>query len=69
MTAQAVKISRIAERLKEDIPLKHTHERLDRHLRKFKHQETIHEDAVKIAAKKCRKDTLLLIDGGDIAKP
>jgi len=71
MTAQSVKLTDIGRALKEDISLKHTEERLRRNLSDFdkKDIECASENYMRTVLKKCRPDTLLLVDGGDMTKP
>ncbi|MDR1928295.1 MAG: hypothetical protein LBQ33_06635 [Oscillospiraceae bacterium] len=69
MTAQDVKLTKIAAALKEEISLKHTEERLRRKAATFAGQSKIEPLYMAKVLKSCRPDTLLLVDGGDIAKP
>jgi hypothetical protein len=69
ISAQDVKLTKIGAALGEEIPLKHTEERLRRKLRDFDKCAEIQEIYMKKVLKKCRKDTLLIVDGGDISKP
>jgi len=69
MVSQDVKLTKIAESLKEESKLKYTEERLRRNINDFEQGEVIADNYMKQVVKKCRKDTLLLIDDGDIAKP
>ena len=69
MTAQDVKLTKIGAALKEDIDLKCTEERLRRNLAAFDKTTEIQDNYMTKVLKKCRQDTLLLIDGGDISKP
>ena len=69
MTAQDVKLTKIGAALGEECPLKSTVERLYRNLNAFDSQNSLEQEYMKKVAKKCRKDTLLLVDGGDITKP
>ena len=69
MVSQDVKLTKIAGSLNEEQKLKHTEERLRRNVNTFDDTEIIADNYMKKVVKKCRKDTVLIIDDGDIAKP
>ena len=69
MVAQDCKLSKIAEALNEPLDLKCTHVRLQRNLRDFDKQDVIADNYMNKVVKKCRKDSVLIIDEGDIIKP
>ena len=69
MVAQDVKLTNVGVALKEDIDLKCTEERLRRNVSDFNQAEQIADNYMKRVVRKCRKDTLLLVGGGDISKP
>ena len=69
MTAQDVKLTKIGAALGEECPLKSTVERLYRNLNVLDSQESMTRNYMGKVMKKCRADTLLLVDGGDISKP
>jgi hypothetical protein len=69
MTAQDVELTKIGAALGEEIPLKGTVERLYRQLRALDGQEKMTEIYMQKVLRKCREDTLLLFDRGDVAKP
>ena len=71
MVSQDVKLTEIGRALKEGIELKHTEERLRRNANTFGDEETgtVSGNYMKKFKAKCRKDTLLIVDGGDISKP
>ena len=69
MVSQDCKLSKIAEGLKEPMELKYTHIRLQRNLRDFEKQDIVADNYMKRVVKKCRKDTVLIVDAGDITKP
>ncbi len=69
LSAQSCRISDIARKLNEKSSLKKTIERLSRNLCQFDDYEALHHNYVeKIKSAICDK-TLLIVDGGDIAKP
>jgi len=69
MVAQDVKLTNVGVALKEDIDLKCTEERLRRNVNNFDEIDIVADNYMEKVVKKCRKDTLLIIDGGDISKP
>jgi hypothetical protein len=69
MTAQDVKLTKIGAALGEERKLKYTVERLYRNLNGLESQESMTRNYMEKVTTKCRRDTLLLVDGGDIAKP
>ena len=71
MVSQDVKLTEIGKALKEDMELKYTEERLRRNTNTLSDEETkiASDNYMKKVMSKCRKDTLLLVDGGDISKP
>jgi hypothetical protein len=71
MVSQDVKLTKIGAALKEECKLKYTEERLRRNVSDLSESEAeiIAHNYMKKAVKKCRKDTLLLVDDGDISKP
>jgi hypothetical protein len=69
MIAQDVKLTNVGVALKEDIDLKCTEERLRRNVNEFAYAEQIADNYMGRVVRKCRKNTLLLVDDGDISKP
>jgi len=71
MVSQDVKLSKIGEALKEGIELKHTEERLRRNVNNFNTEEIeiVSNNYMKKVKAKCKKDTLIIVDGGDLTKP
>ena len=69
MVSQDVKLTKIGAALKEESKLKYTEERLRRNANDFNNGDIMADNYVKKVVKKTRKDTLLLVDGGDISKP
>jgi len=69
LKAQNCKISEIARSLNEKILLKKTIERLCLGLKNFCMVEKVTENFLEIAQKHIKEDSLLIIDGGDLAKP
>ena len=69
MVNQDVKLTEIGRGLNEECKLKYTEERLRRNVNDFDENEAVADNYMQRVIKKCRKDTLLLIDGGDITKP
>ena len=68
MTSQDVKLTKIGAALGEECPLKSTVERLYRNLNALETQPMA-DNYLKRVLRRCRKDTVLIVDGGDIAKP
>jgi hypothetical protein len=69
MCSQDVKLTKVAESLKEEYKLKHTEERLRRNANDFNECEKIADNYMQKVVRKTRSDTLLLVDDGDISKP
>jgi hypothetical protein len=68
MTARDVKLTKIGTALCEDCPLKSTVERLYRNPGNLDPENIRHAYMEKVV-RKCREDSVLIVDGGDIAKP
>ena len=69
MAAQDVKLTEVGKTLKEDMKLKYTEERLRRNVNSFDDTETVTDNYMKRVIRKCRKDTILLVDKGVLSKP
>jgi len=63
------KLTEIGRGLKEDISLKKTVDRLGRNLSRFSERETLKQNYIAEVKRYLGKDTMLIIDGGDVAKP
>jgi len=66
---QEVKLSEIARCLEEDVALIRTEKRLSRNLDTERMDERLIDAVVRMGARRVHKDTLLVIDVSDIAKP
>lgn len=71
MVSQDVKLSKIGEALKEEKELKYTEERLRRNTHDFSESDAaiVSDNYMKKVKAKCRKDTIIIFDGGDLTKP
>jgi len=63
------KLTEIGRGLKEDISLKKTVDRLGRCLSRFSEREALKQNYIAEAKRFLGKDTMIIIDGGDVAKP
>ena len=69
IAAGSCKLTEIGRALKEDIALKKTVERLGRRLSSFSEREALMRNYLAVAKQYLGEDTMILIDGGDVAKP
>jgi hypothetical protein len=69
VAAGSCKLTEIGRTLKEDIALKKTVERLGRHLSRYSERETLKQNYIAEVKRSLGADTMLIIDGGDVAKP
>ena len=64
-----MKLSNIARRLKENIPLIKTEDRLSRNLDDIDFTEQVNDTISRLASNKILNDTVLALDPGEIVKP
>ena len=68
LSGKSCHLTEIARKLKEDIKLDKTVERLSRNLMDFEGAEKLNENYFKVVEKHFDKNTVLIIDDGDVAK-
>jgi len=69
IAAGSCKLTEIGRALKEDIALKKTVERLGRNLSRFSEKELLKQNYITEVKRSLGADTMIIIDGGDVAKP
>jgi len=62
-------LTEISRALKEDIALKKTEERLARNLKEFSNTETLKQNHINFVKSIVTKDTMVILDPGDVTKP
>jgi len=68
LSGKSCYLTEIARKLKENIALDKTVERLSRNLMRFNNAEELHENYFNTVSKHFDEDTVLIIDDGDVAK-